>query len=346
MTTLASDLPDVFEALTSYQRTAAMKAAIELDVFTAIGEGAATLPALAARVDASARGLRALCSRLVVDGFLSFDGERYGLSPAAAMFLDRRSPMFAGSAVTFITSPHIVAGFDRLTEAVRRGGTAVGGQHTIAPEHPVWVEFARAMAPFARVTGRLLANLLQANAGVPWRVLDVAAGHGMFGITLLEENPRAEVVALDWANVLPVAIANAAAAKVDDRFRALPGSAFEVDWGADYDLVLLPNFLHHFDEEGCREILRRARRALRTDGRVVIVEFVPNEDRVTPPEAASFALTMLAGTPGGDAYTFAEYRAMLDATGFTGAVLHDLVPTPNRVIVATRSATVAEATPA
>ena len=89
----------------------------------------ATLPALAARVAASARGLRALCSRLVVDGFLTLDGERYGLSPAAEIFLDRRSPIFAGTAVSFITSPYIVAGFDRLTEAVRRGGTAVGDQH-------------------------------------------------------------------------------------------------------------------------------------------------------------------------------------------------------------------------
>lgn len=336
MTTLATDLGAVFDALTSYQRTAALKAAIELDVFTAIGEGAATLPALATRVAASARGLRALCSRLVVDGFLTLDGERYGLSPAAEMFLDRRSLIFAGTAVSFITSPYIVAGFDRLTEAVRRGGTAVGDQHALAPEHPVWVEFARDMAPFARVTGRLVANLLEASKGASWKVLDVAAGHGMFGITLLEENPSAHVVALDWANVLPVAVENAAKAGVGDRLRTLPGSAFDVVWGTGYDLVLLPNFLHHFDEQGCGEVLRRTHAALAPGGRVVIVEFVPNEDRVTPPEAAGFALTMLAGTPGGDAYTFAEYEAMLHATGFPDATLHDLVPSPNRAVVATK----------
>jgi SAM-dependent methyltransferase len=337
MTTLASDLGAVFDALTSYQRTAAMKAAIELDVFTAIGAGAATLPAMAARVGAAERGLRALCNRLVVDGFLSFDGARYGLSPAAEMFLDRRSPAYAGSTAAFVTSPHVVGGFDRLTEAVRRGGTAIPEQHSLAPEHPMWVEFARAMAPLARMTARLAANLLQAGAAGPCKILDVAAGHGMYGITFLEENPRAEVVALDWANVVAVARENAAAAKVGDRFRTLPGSAFEVDWGSGFDLVLLPNFLHHFDAVGCGEILRRSHRALAPGGRVVILEFVPNEDRVTPPEAAGFALTMLAGTPGGDAYTFAEYGAMLDAAGFTATTLHDLVPSPNRAIISTRA---------
>lgn len=337
MTTLASDLGAVFDALTSYQRTAAMKAAIELDVFTAIGAGAATLPAMAARVGAAERGLRALCNRLVVDGFLSFDGARYGLSPAAEMFLDRRSPAYAGSTAAFVTSPHVVGGFDRLTEAVRRGGTAIPEQHSLAPEHPMWVEFARAMAPLARMTARLAANLLQAGAAGPCKILDVAAGHGMYGITFLEENPRAEVVALDWANVVAVASENAAAAKVGDRFRTLPGSAFEVDWGSGFDLVLLPNFLHHFDADGCGEILRRSHRALAPGGRVVILEFVPNEDRVTPPEAAGFALTMLAGTPGGDAYTFAEYGAMLDAAGFTATTLHDLVPSPNRAIISTRA---------
>jgi len=332
----ANDLGAVFDALTSYQRTAAMKAAIELDLFSAIGAGATTLADIAARIGAAPRGVRALCSRLVVDGFLTLADDRYALAPASEMFLDRRSPLYAGSAVTFVTSPHIVAGFDRLTEAVRRGGTAVGEHNALAPEHPVWVEFARAMAPFARLTGKLLANLLDAPAGAPWKVLDVAAGHGMFGITLLEENPRAEVVALDWANVLAVASENAGKAGVADRFRTRPGSAFEVDWGTGYDLVLLTNFLHHFDEKGCADVLARSHRALAPGGRVVIVEFVPNADRVTPPAAAAFALTMLAGTPGGDAYTFGEYERMLRGTGFRDPTMHDLVPSPNRVVLARR----------
>jgi SAM-dependent methyltransferase len=330
------DLGLVYDALTAYQRSAAFRTAIELDVFTAVGEGATTPAALAARCRAAERGLRALCDRLVVDGFLAREGAGYALTPTAAAFLDRRSPAYAGSAATFCVAPTIVSAFDRLTEAVRRGGTAIPDDGTLGPDHPVWVEFARAMAPVARFTATLLANLLEASRAPRWRVLDVAAGHGMFGIVVATENPNAEVTALDWRNVLAVARENAEAAGVAARFQTLPGSAFDVDWGTGYDLVLLPNFLHHFDRAGCERLLAKAHAALAPGGRVVIVEFVPDDDRHGPPAALAFGLVMLATTPAGDAYTFAEYRAMLRAAGFADATFHPLVPSPNSAVAATR----------
>ena len=324
----------VYDALTGYQRTAALRTAVELDVFTAIGEGADTPAALATRCRAAERGLRALCDHLVVDGFLTPHGGSYALTPTAAAFLDRRSPACIGSATTFIASSMITDAFARLTEAVRRGGTAMEEEGTLGPEHPVWVQFARAMGPIAGMSATLLANLLEASKAPRWRVLDIAAGHGMFGITLARENPNATITALDWRNVLAVAQENATAAGVAGRFRTLPGSAFEVDWGRDYDLVLLPNFLHHFDPSTCEDLLRRAHAALAPNGRVVIVEFVPDEDRSGPPEALGFRLVMLATTPSGDAYTFAEYERMLRAAGFARATLHQLIPSPNRAIIA------------
>ena len=325
-----------YDALTGYQRTAALKAAIDLDVFTAIGEGADTTAALAARCKAAERGVRALCDRLVADGLLARDGARYALSATAATFLDRRSPVYVGSAATFLTSSLVTEAFARLTEAVRRGGTAIGEQGTLSADHPIWVEFARSMAPVAGMSAMLLANVLDAARAPRWRVLDIAAGHGMFGITIARENPNATVFALDWRNVLAVAEENATAAGVRDRFHTIPGSAFEVDWGTGYDLVLLPNFLHHFDPPTCEQLLRRAHAALAPDGRIVIVEFIPDEDRSGPPEALSFALVMLATTPAGDAYTFREYEKMLRAAGFSQSTLHDLRPSPNRVIIASR----------
>lgn len=330
-------LERVYGAFTAYQRTAAIKAAIELDLFTAIGEGATTVAALARRTGASERGLRMLCDFLTADGFLVRDGEAWGLAPTAAVFLDGRSPACIASAVSFITSPTIVEGFARLTDAVRRGGTALAADGALAPEHPVWVQFARSMAPIANAVGGLVAGLLEAGRGERWSVLDVAAGHGMFGIALARENPNAVVTALDWGNVLEVARENAATAGVADRFRTIAGSAFDADWGTGYDLVLLPNFLHHFHPAGCVRILEKAKRALAPGGRVVIVEFVPNDDRRGPADPVRFALVMLAGTPGGDAYTFAEYRDMMARAGLAEPTMHELAPSPQRAIVARRA---------
>jgi len=324
----------VWNTFTGYQRTAALKAAIELDVFTQIAAGAATIDALATRCAAAPRGLRALLNHLAVDGFLTRDGERYGLSATAAAFLDRGSPAYLGSGISFVASPMIVDGFTRLTDAVRRGRSAVPADGALAPEHPVWVEFARAMAPLAGMTAILLANLLDVEHAPAWKVLDVAAGHGLFGITLARLNPKVEVTALDWRNVLAVAEEHARAAGLGTRFHPLPGSAFDVPFGAGYDLVLLPNFLHHFDVPTCERLLAKARAALAPKGRVVIVEFVPDDDRMAPPDAVRFALTMLAGTPAGDAYTFAEYRSMLAKAGFRTPTLHELAPSPARVVIA------------
>jgi SAM-dependent methyltransferase len=326
----------IFDAFTAYQRTAAMKAAIELDLFTALAEGLDTAAALAARCGASARGIRSLCDRLVVDGFLQKTGGRWALDPEAAPFLDRRSPLYMGDVVAFVAGPAVTAAFTRLTDAVRRGGTALGGDGMIAPEHPAWVEFARAMRGFAGFSAELLAGVLGGAVGRRRRVLDVAAGHGMFGITLARQDPDTEVVALDWPNVLAVAEEHARAAGVGARFRTLPGSAFEVDLGTGWDLILLTNFLHHFDEPTCETFLRRVHAALAPAGRAVLLEFVPNDDRVSPPEAAAFSLVMLADTPRGDAYTRAEYERMLRAAGFGRIELHELRPSPQQVILATR----------
>jgi len=326
----------LWDTFTGYQRTAALKAAIELDVFSQIAAGAATVDELAPRCHAAPRGLRALLNHLVMDGFLAKDGERYGLSATAAAFLDRNSPGYLGSALQFIASPTVSEGFARLTDAVRRGGTAIPNDGGLAPEHPMWIDFARAMAPVAGMSAVLLANLLDVEHAPSWKVLDIAAGHGMFGITLARLNHGVQVTALDWKNVLAVAEEHARAAGVTDRFRMLPGSALELPFGDGYDLVLLPNFLHHFDPQSCEQLLRKSHAALKPGGRVVIVEFVPDDDRSGPPDAVRFGLVMLAGTPAGDAYTFTEYQSMLHNAGFRRTTLHELAPSPARVVIAER----------
>jgi 2-polyprenyl-3-methyl-5-hydroxy-6-metoxy-1,4-benzoquinol methylase len=332
---MAHDEPSldlVWGLLTGFQQTAALKAGVDLDVFTAVGEGTDTVPALAKRCAASERGMRILCDHFAVIGLLTRSGDRYGLAPTAAAFLDRKSPAFVGSATTFIASPYVTQGFEHLTEAVRRGGTAHPTAGSLEPEHPMWIEFARAMAPLASMTGTLLANMLDVEHAGALKVLDIAAGHGMFGIAVARANPKAEVTGLDWANVLAVARENATAAGVAARYHTIPGSAFEVDWGSGYDLVLLTNFLHHFDVATCVTLLERSRASLAPGGRVLAVDMVPNPDRVSPPLPAMFAFMMLASTPRGDSYTAQEYVDMGRAAGFARASVAALPPTPQSVI--------------
>lgn len=324
----------IFEAFTAYQKTAALKAAIDLDIFTHIANGATTPKQLAAQARASERGMRILCDYMAVNGFLSKNGNAYGLAPDTEAFLNRQSPAYIGSATQFLCSPDLRKHWDDLSGAVRKGGTTAKDDGTIEPENPIWVDFARGMAGLMTLGAELIAKVVGAERGEAWKVLDIAAGHGMFGVTIAKHNPKAKIVAVDWASVLQVATENAKRLGVEDRHTLLPGSAFDVDFGKDYDIVLVTNFLHHFDLPTNEKLLKKVHGALKPGGRVVILEFVPNEDRVTPAEAAAFPLVMLAGTPAGDAYTYSEYQGILRSAGFKRDEFHALPPTPNQAIVA------------
>lgn len=336
MSTSAAPQPSpqlFFQTINAHQRTEALKAAIELEVFTAIGEGNTTAAEIAKRCQTSGRGMRILCDYLTILEMLTKQGDRYGLTLDSATFLDKRSPAYLGSATEFLCSPMMFENTKSIADAVRKGGTVMEAEGTVSTENPVWVTFARGMAPLMAMPAQLMAKLVDPQPAGKLKILDLAAGHGLFGIAFATNNPEAEVTALDWKPVLEVAKENAQKAGVADRYHTIEGSAFDVDFGAGYDLVLLTNFLHHFDPPTNETLLRKVHAALAEGGRVATLEFVPNDDRVTPPDSAGFSLIMLIGTPSGDAYTFSELEKMFANAGFSRSTLHPLPPTIQQVVI-------------
>jgi ubiquinone/menaquinone biosynthesis C-methylase UbiE len=326
-----------FEAMHAYQQTAALKAAIELELFTAIGEGAETVSDLAQRIVAPERGVRALCDFLVIRGFLNKSlgrpAAKYTLTPDSAMFLSKKSPAYLGSATVFLANEFVTDSFRNLTAVVRAGGP-VRSNPEVDQELPIWADFARGMAPLAYMVAEQTEKLVHSDSAV--KVLDIAAGHGLFGILIAKKNPKAMVVALDWPSVLTVAHENAERFGVSERHSLLAGNALEVPFGEGFHLALVANLLHHWDRTTIHFFLRKVHEALAPGGRVVVVEFAPNDDRVTPPASASFALTMFANTPAGDAYTVSEHLEMLGSAGFSAGEVHALLPSPQTAIIATK----------
>lgn len=322
----------IFQLLTAYQHTAALRGAIDLGLFTAIGKGANTVETLAAEVKASTKGVRVLADTLTVMGLLGKTGNTYQLTGESAAFLDQRSPAYLGSAARFLAGPQLMGYWSDLAATVRKGGS-VASEGTVAPDDPIWIEFARSMAPMRAPGAEFIARLSGAERGEPWKVLDVASSHGLFGIHIAQANPRAKIVAVDWKNVLPVTMENAQKAGVAGRYTTIAGSVFDVELGSGYDVVLLPAFIHHFDISTNEKLLRKFHAALKPGGRVFTLEFIPNEDRVSPPETATFALIMLASTPSGDAYTYSEIETMFGNAGFSRSELHPIPDNPERVVI-------------
>jgi hypothetical protein len=326
----------VWDTINAYQRTAALRAAIDLDLFTLIGEGERTTHELSESSDASLRGIRILCDYLAVIGFLAKVGGTYRLTPTSAVFLSRKSPACMATIARFLNSPKLMSGFTNFTETIRLGETQLASGGVNEPEFSEWVTFAESMTPVMGSACKAIAEHCGKADGHRVRVLDVAAGHGLFGIAVATRTPKAEITAQDWPNVLEVAHRNAVLAGVADRYRLLPGSVFDVDLGEGYDVVLVTNLLHHFDERSCTQILRKIHHGLSDKGQLINLEFIPNEDRVSPPIPATFSLMMLGLTSGGDAYTARQHEHMLYNAGFNKPTITPVPQSPQHLIVSTR----------
>jgi len=325
------------QALSGHQLTSAIKCAIDLGLFTAIGSGHTTIDALSQHCRASAKGMRVLCNFLTIHQFLTKENGNYGLTVDSKIFLDRHSPAYFGGVATLFAGGTMRRAFEDLAGVVKKGGTLLNDEGgTVSRENPVWEDFARSMMAMMAPAAEAIAGLVNADEGKAMKVLDLAAGHGLFGITIAQRNPNAQVYALDWTSVLDIAREHATSAGVLERWHTIEGSAFEVEFGVDYDVVLITNFHHHFNPSVIEGLMRKIHGALKPDGVVATLEFVPNDDRVSPPDSATFSMIMLATTAEGDAYTFAEYDEMYKNCGFSHNELHRLEQSPEAVILSRR----------
>ena len=320
----------IWDTITAHQRSAALKAGVELGVFDSLGDGPLAAAELASRAGVAERGMRILCDFLTVHGLIAKTDGRYSHTATSAVFLDSRSPSSMAPTLPFLMNDKIMRSARLLTETIRQNRTILE-EPLAGDETAEWVTFARVMQPMMAAAAEFVAAET-VRGGTPAKVLDVAASHGLFGIAVARLAPRCEIVALDYPSVLEVTAENSRAAGVS--ITLLPGSAFTADLGAGYDAVLVTNLFHHFSAGDNIALMKRFRAALRPGGRMLTLEFVPNEDRISPHAPASFSLMMLTNTPSGDAYTMAEYGQMLDAAGFGAREIMDVPMSVQQLIVA------------
>jgi C-methyltransferase len=332
--------PDaLMQLMQGFQASAILRTGVQLGVFDRLAEGDATAAEIAAQTGADERGTRILLDALSALGLVAVDGERYRLTPLSAAFLVSSGPMYLGELTRIFSADHLWQRFQRLDEAVRQGG-AVTDDHAETPMHPWWEDFAASVGGLAGGAAPGIAELLApwASKRDPLDILDVACGNGLYGYTLALQNPQARVWSLDWPNVLTTSRGVAERLGLSDRVEWIPGNMFEVPLGGPYDVVLMSHVLHHFDEDRCVELLRRAAGVLRHGGRLVIQDFTASGDDPERDLAARlFSVIMLVWTRQGEAHSLPRLARMLAAAGFAAPEVHPLPHMPTRVLVAERA---------
>lgn len=330
------DPAGIMQMFQAAHSTAVLCSAVELSVFAQLAGGPRDAAAVARAIGCPERGTRILLDALVALALLGKDRESYRLAPAAEAHLVPGKPGYVGDFAGLIGHPTLWAGLGRLAEAVRAGGTVLP-EHAETPENPFWETFARSSASLALPAAGVLAGLLR-----DWiasrprvRALDVAAGSGIYGYTLLRGHANVELTALDWPNVLAETRQWAERMGVDrSRVRYLEGNLFEVDYGGPYDLIVLSHVFHHFDAPTCRALARKVAAALAPGGRVAVHDFLAGDDN---PAAAMFSVTMLVWTRKGEAYSAGDYRGWLGEAGLRPLGVHASAPLPASFLIAEKA---------
>jgi ubiquinone/menaquinone biosynthesis C-methylase UbiE len=318
----------MWEVSHGHQLTGAMRAAVEIGAFEALDGREATATELATATRSSERGIRVLCDALTALGILEKTQGRYRFLPEMAPVLSPSSPTYKGDIILLAAYPALFEAWARASEAVRQGGSVLP-ENGLTPNHDFWIAYARRTHQLSYTVGRALNQALSGRI-CPARILDVGCGSGMAALPLLEGiAPTAELVQVDWANVLQVA-----RGQIEQRLppgarlRQLEGDALTIDLGDSYDLAIVSQFLQMFDPSTCVRFLARVRAAMRPGGVLAIGETPPDDERQKNSYSLLFAMTMLLWTPAGDMYTFAQLAAMLHDAGFVQAERIDVAQTP------------------
>ncbi|MCS7314381.1 MAG: methyltransferase [Bryobacterales bacterium] len=296
----------LLERLNAFRESRLLLTAIELDVFTAVGEGS-TATETAARVGTALRSTEMLLDALVAVGLLGKREDRYFNVPASRWFR-RDTAESARDALMHIVK--LWERWSRLTACVRKGSCVRARRRTKAETEA----FIALMHYNARWRAPLVAEAIGLE-GVG-RMLDLGGGSGAYAIAFAQAAPSLEADVMDLAPVLRIARRHIEQAGVGDRVKTKVGDLRQPSYGAGYDLVFISAVCHMLDPQENRAMLRKSHAALHPGGRVVIQDFILEPDRTAPRHAALFALNMLVNTPGGATYTETEYRQWLEEAGF------------------------------
>lgn len=302
----------------------ALKAALELEIFTLIAHGIDTPAGLAEAKKAAPRAMRLLCDALVGLGLLQRQGERLSLSEEMGRLLVKGAPTYMGGQIGINNAPWFWEGAHHLADIVR-GGHPLTAQSAEAVEHPFWEEFERNSRQMAAANGKALAELLAEvmNEAGPRLILDIACGSGFYGFSLLKRFPQARLVSFDYANVLRLTEKDAEREGLRERVEFRPGDLFHDDLGAGYDLILACNIFQIYGPQKVVELSRRLYQALEPGGRLLVHGPIPDDERKQNRPALLFGMNMLIFTQQGDVYTLADYRRMLEEAGFGNVELRE-----------------------
>lgn len=324
----------IMDLLWSARSAMALVTGIDLEVFTHIANGKRTASDVAKAASADERGMQYLLDALVALGYLSKNGDEFGLEPVSAAFLIKGKEPYMG---TFAEETKLnLLDWTKLTEVVKTG-KPVSAVNVEQEARDFFPKLVSAIFPLSFAGANTVASSLSDKQRSSIKtILDVAAGSGAWSLVFARMIPDAKVTVIDYPEVTPITREYAKRFEAADRYSYIEGNLREVDFGKQkYDLVILGHIIHSEGEEWGQKLIDKSSKALKDDGMILIADMVPNDERTGPVMPLVFGLNMLIHTESGGVYTMKEYNAWLKDAGFKKIWTVD-IPGPSPVILATK----------
>ena len=306
----------------------ALFAALDLDLFTKIANGATTVPALADATGVASNRLRTLLTALKTIGLISEAEGKFSNAPATATYL------VAGSAGDFRDYIRIVNG-GFLYEGLRHLEKSMRGERVFADkgfyEGIVYSEggvggtaFSSAQHAASLGPARVMARRVDL-AGAT-RFLDVGGGSGAYTLAFLKQNPKLQATILDFPETTETARRYASAAGMSDRVTHVQGNAITTEWPGQQDVILMSYVWSAIGGNDIKTLAGRAFEALQPGGLVLVHDFMVNDQHDGPGFAAWYLLAALLDNPGAECLTPGFVEATLRDAGFVVEGTEPMLP--------------------
>lgn len=320
---------ELLQSFRAFQDSRTLLTAVELDVFTAMGDGC-TAAELATRIKADPRAAEMLLNALVALEVLDKRDDLYANRPVAERYLATDSPDSARMALMHYVN--LWTRWSSLTDCVRAGGAA--RLEPPAQRSPEWTEaFIAAMHYNAQTRAPDVVHAIDTRPVK--RMLDVGGGSGAYSMEFAKTNPHLHADLFDLGPVVAIASRHIKAAGLEGRISTIEGDLHKDPFGSGYDLVFVSAICHMLSPEDNLKLFRKCYEALNAGGRAVIQDFILNAEKTSPKFAALFSLNMLVGTDRGASYSEPEYRTWLEKAGFR-EVKRISIPGPSDLMQGTR----------
>lgn len=317
------------QVATAHRASVALFTAADLDIFTALANGAHTPEAVARAIGVThVEAVRLVMEMCVTSGLLQrregVDGG-FENSPTTDFFLVKGRPSYIGAGLQYAAD--LYPAWGRLTDLVRTGKPPLPPDTILGDDAAKTRHFVLAMHQRAQGIGTVVSAMVDLTGCR--RLLDVGGGPGTYSMRLIDRTPGLTSTVLDLPGVLAVTREIVAESGYADRVTLMPGNYLTTDFGTGYDAVLLSGMMHRETAEDCQLLLRKAAAALNPGGRILVSDVFYDDDRkVTPPFAVEFALHMMLTSDRGSAHARTEMARWIAGAGAASVDVRPLPP-PN-----------------